>query len=342
MDYTRDFHYGTSGSDVRAFQTNLLKLGYELPKYGSDGIYGKETESAAKDCCTDAHWDYCSWGIENGEPPCPVWLQERVEKTANGTPTPEVWVPEGRGMWIQSMNTIDGAAEVETIVSHVGLKFVIIQAHWQYTDKPSYQYNWPDDMGLTKRYGGTENAREAIEKFQEMGVEVLPFSYPVPGKHQEVIDLLGRYKEAWGSPSVVIDPEVEWKSTSDAHVGDANELAAMLSEAFESWGMSSYGAPWYHRSFPFAAFNPADYGLPQTYSTAPFGTVEKMTRAMDEWRAYGYLYLVNLYGTYSKTDEEMRAYLEVVKAMSPVATAGWKWGATSDPEWDYIDNILPG
>jgi hypothetical protein len=114
-----------------------------------------------------------------------------------------------------------------------------------------------------------------------------------------------------------------------------------MSAAFESWGMSSYGAPWYHRSFPFASFNTAAYGLPQTYSTGPFGTEKKKTRAMDEWRAYGFNYLVNLYGTYSKTPDEMRAYLEVVKAMDPVATAGWKWATTSEVEWDYIANILP-
>jgi len=342
MQYTRDFHYGTSGPDVTAFQTNLLKLEYELPKYGADGIYGKETEAAAKECCQDAHWDYCSWGLDGGEPPCPIWLQERVDEAANGHPKPPGWAPEGRGMWIQSMNTVDGATEVEKIVTHVGLKFVIIQAHWQYLDKPSYQYNWPESFGLTKRYGCTENAREAIEKFRELGVHVIPFSYPVPGKPDEVIEILGKYAEAWGSPTVVIDPEAEWKSSSGAHKEAAKQLSAKLTAAFDSWGMSSYGAPWYHRSFPFSEFNTATYGLPQTYSTAPFGTVEKMTRALDEWRAYGFSYLVNLYGTYSKTDEEMRHYLEVVKAMNPVATAGWKWGATSDPEWDHIDNILPG
>ena len=48
MEYTRDFKYGTKGADVLAFQTNLLRLGYKLPKFGADRYYGKESEDAAK------------------------------------------------------------------------------------------------------------------------------------------------------------------------------------------------------------------------------------------------------------------------------------------------------
>lgn len=37
---------GCKGTDVTALQETLLKLGYALPKYGADGKYGVETESA--------------------------------------------------------------------------------------------------------------------------------------------------------------------------------------------------------------------------------------------------------------------------------------------------------
>jgi len=39
---------GMSGSDVKALQELLLQLGYSLPKYGADGDFGSETETAVK------------------------------------------------------------------------------------------------------------------------------------------------------------------------------------------------------------------------------------------------------------------------------------------------------
>ena len=39
---------GMTGNDVKLLQENLLKLGYELPKYGADADFGGETESALK------------------------------------------------------------------------------------------------------------------------------------------------------------------------------------------------------------------------------------------------------------------------------------------------------
>lgn len=39
---------GCTGEDVRSLQTSLLELGYDLPKYGADGQYGQETESAVR------------------------------------------------------------------------------------------------------------------------------------------------------------------------------------------------------------------------------------------------------------------------------------------------------
>lgn len=39
---------GTQGSDVKELQEDLMKLGYDLPKYGADGECGKETVNAIK------------------------------------------------------------------------------------------------------------------------------------------------------------------------------------------------------------------------------------------------------------------------------------------------------
>lgn len=41
--------YGDEGSDVREMQRKLMRLGYDLPKYGADGDFGSETLKALKD-----------------------------------------------------------------------------------------------------------------------------------------------------------------------------------------------------------------------------------------------------------------------------------------------------
>ena len=45
---TRTLKDGSKGTDVKAMQEFLLQLEYSLPKYGADGEFGSETESALK------------------------------------------------------------------------------------------------------------------------------------------------------------------------------------------------------------------------------------------------------------------------------------------------------
>ncbi len=45
---TRTLRNGSKGTDVQDMQEFLLQLGYELPKYGADGEFGSETETAIK------------------------------------------------------------------------------------------------------------------------------------------------------------------------------------------------------------------------------------------------------------------------------------------------------
>lgn len=45
---TRTVKKGSKGTDVKALQEFLLQLEYSLPKYGADGEFGSETETALK------------------------------------------------------------------------------------------------------------------------------------------------------------------------------------------------------------------------------------------------------------------------------------------------------
>ena len=44
----RVLKYGDEGEDIRILQTDLMQLGYALPKYGADGDFGSETEKAVR------------------------------------------------------------------------------------------------------------------------------------------------------------------------------------------------------------------------------------------------------------------------------------------------------
>lgn len=44
----RDLKKGCKGADVKELQADLMKLGYKLPKYGADGDFGTETQTAVK------------------------------------------------------------------------------------------------------------------------------------------------------------------------------------------------------------------------------------------------------------------------------------------------------
>lgn len=48
--------YGSKGEAVRDLQLKLMALGFRLPIYGADGVFGSETEKAVKD------FQY-TWGI---------------------------------------------------------------------------------------------------------------------------------------------------------------------------------------------------------------------------------------------------------------------------------------
>lgn len=53
----RELYKGLSGNDVEELQKKLLSLNYKLPKYGADGDFGSETESAVKAFQTDQQLD---------------------------------------------------------------------------------------------------------------------------------------------------------------------------------------------------------------------------------------------------------------------------------------------
>ena len=64
---------GSKGVAVKVLQTALISLGYNLPRYGADGDYGNETETAVK-AFQVAH----SLPVGDWDEECQEVLEERI------------------------------------------------------------------------------------------------------------------------------------------------------------------------------------------------------------------------------------------------------------------------
>ena len=78
---------GSKGVAVKALQTALISLGYNLPRYGADGDYGNETETAVK-----------------------------AFQTAHSLPVDGVWDEECREVLEERIGIVEEPAPVEDLV----------------------------------------------------------------------------------------------------------------------------------------------------------------------------------------------------------------------------------
>lgn len=82
----RSLKKGSTGADVKELQNLLLGLGFTLPKYGADGDYGSETESAVK--AFQAKYNITIDGIYGSQTHTAM-----MAAIADRTPDPEPEVP---------------------------------------------------------------------------------------------------------------------------------------------------------------------------------------------------------------------------------------------------------
>ena len=270
------------------------------------------------------------------------------------------WRPTGNGMFVQSLSQAKlTPARIRKRVEQAGLSWVCIQALWQDRHGDAKTYNRPDKIGgIPKSYGSRKKDRADVEAFLEAGVDVVPFAYPTPrGSAGQVVDVLAEYALDWGSPGVVIDPEAEWKARSLAGQRRHATKAALLCEALDlvypdAWAFTSFGAPWWHESFPWATFSVAPFAIPQTYDGRNNLGPDYPARSHASYRAEGFREIAGAFGTYGagKTSRDLRTLIQGVRAeigafgipepgggpKSVPTLIGWKWETTSAREWAVI------
>ena len=133
-------------------------------------------------------------------------------------------------------------------------------------------------------------------------------------------------------------PEPKWGGSLGSALGSSQ---ARNNHGY-SLGISSYGAPNYHKAFPWAeavATN-YDFALPQLYDASNTGSQVLMPR-FRQWEQLGFTYVIPLLATYNKTGAQI---VEYYKAMGSPSTVGWwDWtntniGGTDD--WGAIKSIV--
>jgi hypothetical protein len=168
-------------------------------------------------------------------------------------------LPKGKGLFIR---TIDGVGGVDRVVQWskwAGVSWLAVQFIWQY-DNP-YQ---ADQIYNLDRW------IEMRDKAATSGIQLWLWGYP---------NFMGVYRfanaldtaHAMAEPAgVILDPEMSWynqEGHAEALVDSSREVVGG-----KPVGVTSYGYPPYHPSFPWSVFaSKSDFGLPQVYKGLEIG-----------------------------------------------------------------------
>ncbi|HEX8242990.1 MAG TPA: phage tail tip lysozyme, partial [Longimicrobium sp.] len=268
-----------------------------------------------------------------------------VETTAIGRAdaeqnAPALRLPAGKGMWTGNLAGAGTPAQMAAKMRDNGISWLAVHVL---------------EIGGERR-----NPRRTLERyFTALRAELNDpapgfwlWGWPAPGGHEAFTAAMVAAAAEVGAQGLIIDVEAEWKWRAGNAAREAERRAqatALMDRLLPaahaaglSVGFTSYGAPWFHRNFPWAQFTGADFSLPQIYDgennqdVATFGA-----RCDREWRALGFRALMPISNAYSKTAEQMRLLLRHTPVTAG-AVSWWWWHAASTARWRVIrDYAVP-
>jgi len=176
-------------------------------------------------------------------------------------------IPTGKGLFARFVLARDVDHLVERC-QYAGIEWLAVLVLWQYGHKRS-------------RFGvdPTPIARRLVDA----GIQPIPWAYSVPGKTRELVRVLMTSAAKMGAPASIVDAEREWRGKPAPPL-----VAALLALQVggRSVGLTSYGAPWNHRTFPWRAAAIADFVMPQIYEMAPMPKGYP-ARSVEAYQAHG-------------------------------------------------------
>lgn len=236
---------------------------------------------------------------------------------------PPLRLPAGKGLWTGNLAGAGTPQRVVERMRETDLSWLAV-----YVLEPS---------------GRRRNPRETLQRYFDALRAGLPdrtlgfwlWGWARPGREEDFVNTMVPAAAEVGAQGVIHDVEAAWKWRRGNAAQEATkrrEATALLDrllpaahEAGLSVGMTSYGAPWFHRNFPWAEFTRCDFSLPQIYDADNNLHIPTFAPRCDsEWRAMGYPKLMPISNAYSKNADQMRLLLQHTP-VSEGAISWWWW-----------------
>jgi len=285
----RDYKYGMKGDHIVSLQEALVFAGYDVGAI--DGDFGQKT----KDACDQFEIDHAynntlSFAVDIRTltmlfnqvcidlGPTPPDLEPPVDPPVDPPvePPPNIDVPKGKGMFVRSLTGTGSVENMKKYITERGISWICVQRLWQYEN--------PND---DKYLNGT-SWKDYKAAWEETGCDLWIWGWPVPGRIDDYVEEMSRTAAQWGAIGIIIDAEGPWYN----HPNEATDLIDKMMAIGLPIGLTSYGAPWYHSTFPFAEFSKASFGVPQIYDSENSLPEDYPTRSVATWKELGYAHVV--------------------------------------------------
>lgn len=125
---------------------------------------------------------------------------------------------------------------------------------------------------------------EYANLFHAKGIKLYPCIYTRPGMWPMDLDLMIRAARTAGGAGLLINAEAEFKGREE----EAEEMMLAAKATPYTVGLTSYGEPRFHRSFPWRIFaQHTDFGVAQVYDKHG-DRPQSVAEGLEQWRSHGF------------------------------------------------------
>lgn len=261
--------------------------------------------------------------------------------------TPDI---RGLGLYIRAMSRSSVRARVERMADN-GIKFAAIGSIWQDVDKTG--------KDTTRFMNSADMCRYISDELMRVNIEPWVWGYPYKQRHVEFVRAMNTSSTS-DTKVWLLDPELGMKDKEhDIALANAVELfwACVEANPYRSIGVTSYGIPLGHPTFPWDGFmtrlvvdplRECDFVSPQLY----YDDANGIRRGMQQYKDLGGDVFVPSFATYKKakkdgktvyprmTETELTKHFEdfvsVKEEFNIKAMIGWSEVQVSTGGWKAI------
>jgi hypothetical protein len=206
-------------------------------------------------------------------------------------------LPKGKGLFVRTVDSVGGVDRVVQWTKWAGVSWLCVQFIWQY-----------DNIYEADRLYNLNRFAALRDKAAQAGIALWLWGYPNQMGVSRFGDALATAQSLAQAEGVILDPESSWYNQT----GHATALVQVSREAVagKPVGVTSYGYPPYHPSFPWSQFAAAaDFGVPQVYKGVEIGP-DYQKLGVEAYQALGFKAVIPALAAYDFGPAEMLAIYE--------------------------------